>query len=827
MRSTIHLDGKWQVHEAPLVPGGEDGVSAITAAASEWLDARVPGDIHLDLMRAKRMPEPLEGMNSHECRWVEDKSWWYRRTLRVTKAFLAADRVELVFDGILCLGEVFVNGRLAGVSRNAFVPSRFDVKSLLQAGTNELLVRVTLGTEQVDEHPESPRRWLRDDINNFAHPRMLLRMPQFMFGWDWVQALPNIGIWRSVRLEAYDTARIDDVILSFVDDDRKSHLDAEVAVRNLSDWAEFVGEVSVVLTSPAGVRHEAKTSIIAQPGTNYAKLKLSIPEPELWWPNGLGPQNLHDVAVTLTSGERILDTRAMRYGLRTIELDQSPINDRERRFCLQVNGADVFCRGGNWIPADAIMARCTPERYNTLVELAREANFNMLRVWGGGVYEDDAFYEACDRNGILVWQDFMFACGLYPDHQRAFCDEVRHEAELVIKRLRHHPSLALWCGNNENLWAFKGWWPDEPDGGAIVYGEVLPQVCRALDPDRLYWPSSPCGGEHPNCEEMGDCHWWHPGTMNADLARRVNPFTYDECHAKFVSEYGIIGPPVKTSLRKAVGKDSMQRDSKAFLEHTNTFEKNMLWGGIEHHYRPMEGISLDDYLLLGQMFQSLMYEYSIECLRFREPECQGALIWMYNDCWLEVGWTPLDYYLRRKASYYALKRAYKPVKAIARREGDEIVVRVINGNTEPFAGKVELGWISTDGADEWTHECSVNLPPLGVQEVGRCPLPTDADFDTHACVFGVELKSDGHTVDSTVLKLYPWKDLVHDAPKITVKRRGAVLTITSDVFAHGVHLPDEGKGVLDDNYFDLLPNRPREVRITGDLKGVPKLQAIK
>ena len=274
-----------------------------------------------------------------------------------------------------------------------------------------------------------------------------------------------------------------------------------------------------------------------------------------------------------------------RWGMRTISVDRSRLPaHRGSRFCIQVNGRDVFCRGGNWVPADAITGRISQSKICKLVEAAKDANFTMLRVWGGGVYEDNFFYRMCDMSGILVWQDFMFACALYPDDDPAYCQEVRREAELAVRRLRNHPSIALWCGNNENNWGFAEWWPQEPHRGAHIYGQILPEVCRTLDPDRFYWPSSPCGGDTPNTTAAGDCHWWGQATMHAEPDMRIDPYVYESCDSKFISEFGVCGPPVLESLLETISTRPLEVHSPEFQAHVNTFERDTVISGIERHY---------------------------------------------------------------------------------------------------------------------------------------------------------------------------------------------------------------------------------------------------
>lgn len=872
MMESINLNGRWHLRKAPLETKGEQGLRLVmdrpgqsdrsgppdlsqasdkseasdksdlsdTSETSDqpvqpvhWIRAAVPGEVHLDLIRAGLMPEPLHDRNTHKCRWPEDHSWWYRRAFRVPSSLLTADRVDLVCDGIDYYGQIFINAKLTGETTNALVPARLEAKPFLVPGLNEIAVRVTAGTELAPPAAEAPAQWTRPHMNDLNHPRAFLRKPQFTYGWDWVEALPNIGIWRGMRLEFFRQARIADVMLNYVPGTNPA-VDAEVIAENLHNFIDHPAEITVDLTAPSGARHTASARIDLQPGQSPVRLHIPISRPELWWPAGMGPQNLYEVHVRIAdrSGTE-LDSRTLSYGLRTITLDRSLLSSlntsakpnsprippdstpqgTERRFCLQVNGRDVFCRGGNWIPADAILARVTETKTRTLLAEARNANFNMLRVWGGGVFESNFFYEECDRQGILVWQDFLFACLLYPDDNPAYCQEIRHEAELAVRRLRHHACLALWCGNNENLWGFSEWWPGQPNRGSRIYGQILPEVCRTLDPARIYWPSSPAGGPWPNGEDAGDTHWWPLASMSGDMARRVNPYVYDECRAKFVSEFGVLGPPALQSYRDCITAKDLTPESPAILEHDNTFDKGTVLAGIRHHYRDTEGMSLSEYVLYGGMFQSVMYEYSLERMRFREGECQGALVWMWDDCWVETGWTPLDYYLRRKPSFYAIKRAFKPVKLIAHRTGESITLRAFNSGTDHVSGHVEYGWFHVSGNETRTRRVSIKLSPFCRKEVARIPLP--GSLNTTEWVFGAILE--GSHSDTALLRLHVWREMAGPKPNLRLKFEPGALTVESNVYAHGVHLSDSGKAVLSDNYFDLLPGRPKRIAVEGKL----------
>ncbi len=825
---TLNLNGAWQVLAQPLSSSGERGLKKTKRVRAGWIAARVPGEIHLDLMRAGLMPEPLVGTNAPSCRWPEKKSWWYRQRFKATAALLAHECLDLVFDGLDLDAQIFLNGKLVGESSNAFVPVVFNVRHHLRRGGNELVVRLTSGVERTGI-PINPTPYTKEEpYRNRYYPGMHeLRKAQFSHGWDWVDSLPNIGIWRGVRLEARSGVILHDIRLDTVVHTKDVYLKMHAIVENPHPWGERACVLEISIKPPRGKSFRRRYDIDAVVGRTAIEDWIPIPNPQLWWPSDMGDQPLYQVTATIRIGTKIADQRAFEIGLRTVEINRDRTRPGRTRFAIRINGEDVFCKGGNWIPCDAIVARATPGRYEHLIAAARDANMNMLRIWGGGIYEDDAFYAACNRAGILVWQDFMFACSDYPDDRAAFRNEMRDEAEAAIRRLRHHPCIALWCGNNENqerhahLNRMYTFGRDRMNiGGHLLYNQVLADACRHLDPERPYWPGSPMGGERPTYEYSGDTHWWHEATMNADMNRRIHHETYDECTSGFVSEYGVIGPVHEASMKQYLSPKEMKAGSLARTVHTNTFERETIPAAIKRHYAEPKGLDLSDYILYGQMFQAFMYGGSVESLRFRKrdkrDDCQGALIWMYNDCWGETGWTLIDYYLRRKASYYWFKRACRPVKVIIRRRGRKLVTRVVNDTLDSLQGTVEIGWMRIDGTASERRTRKVRIPANGAVELPATGIPSQSERDPREWIYAATLRGKGIEADQALWKLVPFRELALSQPDVTVVKKGRQVTLQSKVFCHGVHLRDKGRAILSDNYVDLLPGVPMTLqRIDG------------
>ena len=851
MYDTLSLNGTWQVHSEEIGCIGEVGYALVKAQTDGWLAAQVPGEIHLDLIRAGQMPEPSVGHQAPQCRWPETKSWWYRTTFEATAAFLQHERQRLVFDGLDLYAQVFVNGKLAGEAQNAFVPAAFDVKRLLRAGTNELVVRVTAGSElAADATPPGqgqscqPNLAVNGEIPNPARPDDLygnrtwpgkkwLRKPQFTYGWDWVDALPNIGVWRGVCLEGHSHAVLAEVRLDTVLNGGQVWLDLEAVAENLHPWSERRGLLTLEVRPPAGGATVTRQyDLDLPPGRMPVRDRIAIPDAQLWWPNGMGAQPLYEVTARMRDAAgAICDERRFRIGLRTIVLDRARLREGSR-FCFRVNGEEVLCRGGNIGPQDMILARITDAKYEALVAEARNANMNMLRINGCSIFEGPAFYDACDRMGILVWQDFMLTCTTYPEENAAFSAAVCAEAEAIVKLLRHHPSIALWCGNNECTWGFRDWWnPDKTKplelGGQAFYNRLIPDICRHLDPHRPYWVSSPAGGDEPNSELAGDCHWWHPFFMHPDINRRIRHEVFDECRARFVSEYGVIGPCHLDSIREYLAPEDLRTDSVAWRAHTNTFEKETVPAAIRRHYADPETLSIPQYVLYGQLFQALIHGHAMEALRFRKhdskDDCQGALIWSYSDCWGETGWSILDYYLRRKVSYYWFRRACAPIKAIVRLRGEKLVTRVVNDTLQTFTGTVETGWWRLDGGERDVAAAAVTVKPNSMLEIGSAVVPATAERDPRHWLYAAVLRDvKGVAFDQSVWTFAPHRELVLAQPDVRQRALpDGQVEVMSRVYCHAVHVEDHGRELLSDNWFDLLPGVPVRVRPASGIERMP------
>lgn len=826
MEKTTLLNGQWDLREE-IISCAPSEAPRIARASDGWIPTPVPGDIHQGLIAAGRITEPLLGINCFDCEWTEHRSWWFRRQFDFEPQWGEAEVVELEMDGLDSAAEIFLNDVHVGSHSSAFRPFVASVKPHLQPGRNVLLVRLSAGVENVSEaqydstsgvYPTTQAHNGRSGRGD--ERRGYVRKPQYSFGWDWSPRVATTAIYGDVILRAMTGATVRDVALRPVRHGSAGEVlvHAAVLLDRFDPYSTAEGRVHVTLRDALGVETTSEERVLVRSGHTTADFTLTLREPRLWWPIGLGEQHLYRVEATLTLEGRAVSTLSFDYGVRFVELDT------DGAFAFVINGRRVFARGANWIPADAIYARVTEERYRALVRDACEANFNMLRVWGGGLYEHEAFYRACDEAGILVWQDFAFACAPYPDHLDSFRVEVEREADHQTRRLRRHASLALWSGNNENTWGLLEWWHDRTRGGAFTYNYILPDAVRRNSPEIPYWNGSPYGGAEPNAEDVGDRHHWGDCMMSPDMAKRITPEEYDKCQSLFLSEFGYVGVCSKETVMTYLDGAPADRQGEVWLHHNNVFEKNTVVAGIRKHYADPEGLTLDEYLLYSGLCQGLMYQHALDSARYR-PNCHGALFWMFSDCWGEVGWTITDYYLRRKISWYFVRRAFSPVRLILRAEGEAVRVIVANDTPDDLALDVEMGYVTLDGSVQELRVRHIPAPAFSRTEAGRIHR---AERDPLAGLW-VARVAGNDAIPAGIFRAADFRQLRTGDPglEFAVRKSGErdyVASVTAVGYAHAVHLDVPKGAVAQDDYFDLLPGEAREIRVSAcdgwDPKGV-------
>ena len=840
------LNGTWELRDESLACGPEQA-DCLTGEAAGWVSTPVPGDIHQGLMAAGRIRDPLVGLNSFSCQWTEHRSWWFRRRFDWLPEWEEADVVELELGGLDSNAEVFLNAVHLGSHRNTFRPFVTDVRPhLRQEDANILLVRLTAGVDTVTEADLAAAGSVRtstEAVNGRPERgdprRPFVRKPQYSFGYDWNPRLATTAIAGDVTLRPRRGACIRHVQLLPTRHGDDVIVRATVVIDRLHYYRTAGASLAVSLTDEAGRQVCGRTpALLLRSGLNHVDLDLPVDEPRLWWPNGTGEQHLYRFEAELRlDGDEGSSSYGCDYGLRFVELDTGD------GFALVINGEKVFCRGANWIPADALYARTDSARYETLIHAARDANLNMLRVWGGGWFERDGFYRLCDRCGIMLLHDFMFDGAPYPDHLEWFRREVEEEAEYQTRRLQHHPCIVLWSGGNENHWGFRDWWQEQTRGGAWTYNYLLPEVVRRNCPGIPYWNSSPYGGDEPNCEEVGDRHQWNPGMMSPEMERRITPEVYDEWRSPFITEYGFPGAGDRETVQTYLG-GNLARVGPVWAHHTNTFEKGTVEACIRKHYGESATRDIDSFLHYSGLCQGMMYAYAIESARFRR-DCHGSLLWMYADCWGELGWTLIDYYLRRKPSWYFVRRACAPARLILRAAGEDLPaagedlpaagedlpaagedlpaagedIRILlaNDTMDHLVFELEYGYVSLDGRDTDLEKRRVEAPALE-----RTVLASMARGDRDPRRGSWIARTVGlPAIVPALFRAVDYCELETVDPElslgVTDGDEGQINAVVSaSAFAHAVHFVVPPGVLPADDYFDLLPGESREVPILAD-----------
>jgi beta-mannosidase len=845
----LEISEGWELRRAD-VPPGPDFPGRLEDALSTWLPATVPGTVHTDLLANGLIPDPFWRDNEMALQWIGEEDWVYRTNFHAGPEILDKEAVDLVFHGLDTFARVVLNGHEILDAHNMFRIWEVEVKDHLRPGSNTLEIRFASPLPRALE----ARALLPYELpagNDRGDPpsRVFVRKAAYHYGWDWGPRFVTSGIWRPVELVAWSGARVTDLWVrtdSIREDD--AFLTAEVEVRVSREEAEkraAGGGVPLTLTlsGPGGAFQPVTLQQVPEAGANRLTAPIQVPGAELWWPNGLGRPHLYTVEATLKAGRRS-HTHTTRAGIRTLELVTEPDSVGES-FFFRVNGVPVFMKGANVIPLDHFSPRAAAEDHLALFRDAVDANMNMLRVWGGGLYMEDLFHRLADEHGILIWQDFMFANGMYPGDPE-FLENVRAEAADQVRRLRRHPSLALWCGNNEIHEGWHNWgWArqyDTPEDSAAVWRAyeaifhgILPEAVAAGDPARPYWPSSPSlGWGNPESLNRGNSHYW--GVWHGR-----EPFeVYAEKLPRFSSEYGFQAfPPMETIEAFTEPGDRSLFHPVMLVHQKHPVGNELIRVYMERDY-PVPS-AFDDFVYVSQLLQALGMRTAFEAHRRAMPRTMGTLYWQLNDTWPVVSWSGRDYFGRWKALHYAAREAFEPillspVLGEGPEGGETVEVWGVSDLPDPVEGTLHLELLEFDGTVLWQAPVPVTLGPNGsliLWQGGLTELLGDAD--PRRVVLHGELRTEGSEVSpgraapppSALLYLRPPKELELRTPAIRLNfapaPEGVLLTLESDVLAKDVYL-DVGRGAQDgtrtrfpegfhpvENFFDLLPGRPRTV----------------
>jgi beta-mannosidase len=831
------------VKDFDIGEGTAESISSSLYNAQGWIDVAVPGDLYLALHAAGRLPDPFGDRTEPACAWVKDREWWWCADFEAS-GLGSNERLSLIFEGLDTYATVWLNGQLLGSTDNMFRAWPFDISRKVLPGSNVLAIRFTPTSTIVVDKTMPVWSIIADPIEETK--RNFVRKAQFGWGWDWGPRLPTVGVWKPVVLRIETVAGLEAVKFTTLHISPKrdrANVSVELSIDALAADVALSAEITLL---------DVKGHIVAQHsvGLSSAKtmIEFGIDRPQLWWTPELGAANLHALSVVLKAGDAEVDRRDLRVGVRTIALDTS--SDVEEPgthfFRFVLNGVPLFARGACWVPPSSFVGAVDETLYRRLLEMAADANMNMLRVWGGGIYEHDAFYDICDELGLLVWQDFMFACAPYPEHEPSFVDSVRAEVRHQIERLRHHASIALWCGNNEGQ-GVQGFMNgltgrDDPLLGALYYDKIMPEALADLDPTTPYWPGSPTGGPSSNSMLAGDVHnWtvWH-GLPPVPVDVPVGDFDhspegvaytrYAEDTGRFISEYGIQAAPAMETLKRVLPEDQRMLGSPGLINRIKDRPNDK----VDAMMIPVTGLpkTLEEYVDFTQITQAEGLKFGIEHFRRRKPHCSGSLLWQYNDCWPGISWSLVDYYGFGKASYYYTRRAYASVIASFKQLDDgDVELWITNDTIHAIEDEVtiELGQFHADIV--WSDRFAVSVPANSSQAIWRRPA---ARVGSGADRF-LSVRSGTGAFPVNRIFFVAIKDLDRRTDERPVIKIEAVspcelhVHLTASRYLYFVHLSTSNEHVwFSDNYFDMQRGEERTiiVRISDGTIAPQDLQVV-
>ncbi len=777
------------------------------ATESNWSPATVPGNVHSDLLDNELIENPFIGNNEHDLQWISETDWEYKSTFSVDNETLEKKHIELNFEGLDTYASVFLNDSLILKTNNAFHEFQVDVKSLLKSD-NELRI-VFENTAKYEEQEKAKLGYTLPESN-----RIFTRKAQFQYGWDWGPKMNTSGIWRPITLKAWNDFKIENV---YIHQQELSDSNAKLQIQ-LENKTSLDNELfyNVYLND---------SLVVQQSEIRNQKLEINfeIEKPKLWWPHNLGEPYLYDIKVVVGDNEKILDSISTKIGLRTIELVTEKDSIGES-FYFKVNDVPVYAKGANYIPQNSMQNKVTDAHYEKLLSDAVEANMNMLRVWGGGIYENDIFYDLCDEKGILVWQDFMFACAMYPGDED-FLDNVANEAGDNIVRLRNHASIALWCGNNENSEGWHRWgWQDgrsKEEKEEIwnnylkVFNSILPNKVASLT-NTDYWESSPKYGRgNPKYEFEGDAHdWW--------IWHDAYPFEHlEERVPRFMSEFGFQSFPSYEVINYINQSDSLDIASSGFKNHQKHIRGFQLIDEYMARDFPVP-TNAEDYVYMSQVLQAYGITKGLEAQRRAKPNNMGTLYWQLNDCWPSISWSSIDFFGNWKALHYRTKKAFENVLVSSKIENNVLKTFIINDNLENVNLELGMQIIDFNGNILWGTSKEVSGNTNSSNLINELDLST-LNIDKTNSVLVITNKNNRwlyYFSRPKNLKLQK----AEITQKISKTPSGFKIKLSSTTLQKDVFLYSESKGHFSDNYFDLLPNEQIEIIFETDAKTLEGLK---
>lgn len=819
-RERLPLNQPWEVRQLPGDGIAESQDTKPPQVEGGWLPATVPGDVHLDLLHAGKIADPFYRDNESKLQWIEKAGWEYRTKINATQGVLERDHVELVFEGLDTACTVFLNGKRIASPNNMFREWRIDVKSLLHAGGNQLAIVFPAPMKVAEAVAE------RDPWHSRTHtdPKGYIRKAAYEFGWDWGPRFATSGVYRPAYLEIWDNARIRDI---FVEQESINTASADLDVHvDILASRQAIATIGVSYGVGDEVASREGREVVLAPGENRISFPIAISHPRLWYPAGYGEQPIYQFHATVKEEGHELDAREAKSGLRSVVLRREP-DKWGRSFEFVVNGIPIFAKGVDVIPFDSFPNRVTEEKYRHILQSAKDANMNMVRLWGGGYYETDQFYDLCDQLGLMVWHDLMFGNNWQPGTYE-FKQDIQQEAEYQMTRLRNHPSIVLWCGNNETEllrdWNGNGQLPAAVhehiwQDYLTEFSGVLAVTAARVDPQTPYWPSSPSADyeELSDTYQSGDNHDWSVWHQNADFSE------YEKRPWRFVSEYGFQSfPEMKTVESFTLPEDRTDIFTRVMLAHQKNSDGNTIIQTYMSRYfgEPKDFAS---FLYASQVLQAEGVKVGAESFRRKRPETMGSLFWQLNDCWPVASWSSIDYYGRWKALQYYARKFYAPVLVSPHFEGGSVSVYIVSDKVDAEVGQLRLRIMDFNGKVLKETNQTVTVAPLAskvYQQIKMTNLFSLVHLDISQLVGVVDLTIEGKEVSSNLVFFVPSKQIHLLSASISSELRqsgeGFDVVLRSPVLARSVYLSfGDADVTFSDNYVNLLPNEPLTIHISG------------
>ena len=775
---------------------------------SIWLTAKVPGNVYTDLQQHHIIEDPFIKNNEEKTQWVSEKEWIYKTNFTLSPELLKKQFITLTFDGLDTYSSIYINDSLLGKTANAFRAYTFAVKNLVT--TNNELTIVFSPTAVEEEKAKKQIAYTLPEGN-----RIFTRKAQFQYGWDWGPKLNTAGIWKNIHIKAWNHLTFDAIFI------QQNTITKEKASLTIQATIESDHETEGQLSTE--VNHKKfVTELHLKKGKHTYEIPFTIQNPQLWWVHNLGTPYLYQFNFNLTSNGIQYDTKSIKKGLRTVRLITQKDSIGET-FYFELNGQPLYAKGANYIPQHSFQNKISPQHYQKLLTDVVLTNMNMLRVWGGGIYENDIFYSLCDEKGILVWQDFMFACAMYPGNTE-FLNTVQIEAEQQVKRLRNYASIALWCGNNENSegWHRWGWQTGRSDEEKkqiwkdylAVFDSILPKTVHQYSDHTSYWESSPKYGRgNPKYEFEGDAHdWWvwHDATPFEHFEQKV---------PRFMSEFGFQSFPGYEVINYINQKDTVDIHTPAIQAH----QKHSRGFQLIHEYMKRDypvPVKDDDYVYVSQLLQAKGMVMGIEAHRRAKPYNMGTLYWQLNDCWPAISWSGIDYFGNWKALQYKAKKAFKNLLISAEIKNDSATIFVVNDSLSPVSGKLALQLIDFDGKISWADTKEITVTPNSSQVFYKLPLNS---VQKNSVVFVAKFNNETSIIYVTSPKNLALKK-GNLRTNIIPGSGGFSIHLKSNTLLKDVFLTSKVTGHFSDNFFDLLPNEEKVIFLTTNAEKLEGLQ---